>query len=142
MEKHRQEVRLSFAPDISNEPLVCRLVQDYNLELNILEAQISPRKEGRLVLELLGAKDDINNGIAYLKQYGVRVLGVSHDTERQEELCMHCGMCTAVCSVRALSVDAETRLVCFDVEKCTSCGLCTKVCPVFAMRRDVQQMIL
>ncbi len=142
MEKQRQEVRLSFAPDISNEPLVCRLVQDYKLEFNILEARISPRKEGHLVLELLGTQDSIKKGIAYLKEYGVRVLGVSHDTARQEELCMHCGMCTAVCSVRALHVDVDTRLVRFERDKCTSCGLCTKVCPVFAMRRDVQQMIL
>ncbi len=142
METQRQEVRLTFTPDISNEPLVCRLVKDHSLEFNILKAQISPRKEGRLTLELIGTQANIENGIAYLKDYGVRVLGISHATARQEELCMHCGMCTAVCGTQALFVENTTRLVLFDGEKCTACGLCTKVCPVSAMNQDVQQMIL
>ncbi len=138
----RKEVILGFAPDISNEPLVCKLVSEYGLLFNILKAQIGPRKEGSLTLELIGASTDIEKGIAYLKDCGVKVLGLKHEVCFQEELCMHCGMCTAMCKVNALFVDPKTRLTNFVPDLCIACGLCTKVCPVNAMQRKEEQKSL
>ncbi len=138
----RKEVRLSFAPDISNEPLVCHLVRDYNVLFNILNAQIGARKEGHLTLELLGKIEDIENAVDYLKECGIKVLGFSHEVCFHEELCMHCGMCTSMCKFDAIFVDKTTRLTTFDKEKCTACGQCTKVCPVHAMQRHEQQKAL
>ncbi len=138
----RKEVILNFAPDISNEPLVCRLVSDYGLLFNIMKAQIGPRKEGSLTLELIGKTPDIERGIVYLKKCGVKVLGLKHEVQFHEELCMHCGMCTAVCKPQALFVDTNTRLTNFDSKLCIACGLCTKVCPVNAMQRDEEQKTL
>ncbi len=139
---HRQEVRLSFTADISNSPIVCLLVTKYNLIFNILKAQISPRKEGKLTLELIGKKEDIQNGIAYLKAEGVKVLGVAQKVCRDETLCIHCGFCTALCPTTALQVDVTTRLVEFTVSECVSCGLCTKTCPLNAMKKDVQEVLM
>ncbi len=131
-----KEVRLTFAPDISNEPVVCQLVRDYDIFFNILKAQIGPRKEGNLTLELIGAAQDIERGIAYLKERGVKVVGLNQKISFHEELCMHCGMCTSVCKVDALYVDKNSRLTQFVLDRCISCGLCTKVCPVGAMQKD------
>ena len=64
---HRQEVQLSFPPDVSGEPLVCHLVRDYALIFNILKAQISPRKEGQLTLELIRTPDNLPLRLDYLK---------------------------------------------------------------------------
>ncbi len=139
---HRQEVKLSFTADISNSPIVCLLVTKYNLVFNILKAQISPRKEGRLTLELIGNKEDIQNGIAYLKNEGVKVLGVAQKVCRDEELCIHCGFCTALCPTTALQVNTTSRLVEFNVNECVSCGLCTKTCPLHAMQKDVQEILM
>ena len=139
---HRQEVQLSFPPDVSGEPLVCHLVRDHSLIFNILKAQISPRKEGQLTLELIGTPEDIRQGVDYLKNHGVKVLGFAHQVRREDSLCMHCGMCTAMCPAGALEVDTLTRLVNFHQEQCTACGLCTRVCPVNAMHRQVQQATL
>ncbi len=140
-EQHK-EVRLSFAPDISNEPLVCQLVRDYDLIFNILKAQIGPRKEGSMTLELMGSHENIERGIAYLKNCGVKVLGLKHEVCFHDELCMHCGMCTSMCKTNALFVDSATRLTNFVPELCVACGLCTKVCPVNAMQRKEEQHIL
>ena len=52
--------------------------------------------------------------------------------------CMHCGMCTALCTTKALAVDPQSRTVVFDAEKCSGCGLCVKVCPVQAMEVDME----
>ncbi len=139
---HRQEVRLSFTADISNSPIVCLLVTKYNLVFNILKAQISPRKEGKLTLELIGEKSNIQAGIAYLKEQGVKVLGVDQKVCRDENLCIHCGFCTALCPTTALRVNTKTRLVDFTPAECISCGLCTKTCPLHAMQKDVQEILM
>ena len=135
----RKEVHLTFAPDITDEPLVCILVRNYDVLFNISKAQISPRKEGQLTLELIGTPDSIGQGIAYLKDRGVQVTGLSHEVHRMEDLCMHCGMCTAMCPTDALTVDKNSRMVLFTQDNCTACGVCTRICPVKAMTRDVQQ---
>lgn len=138
----RQAVQLSFSPDISGEPLVCHLVREYDLTFNILKAQITPRKEGYLTLELIGAPQRVREGVAYLKERGVKVTGMAHHVRRDEALCMHCGMCTALCPTHALLVESTSRRVLFSTETCTACGLCARVCPVQAMLLDVRQDIL
>ncbi len=140
--QQRQEVRLSFAPDISDAPIVCTLVRKYDIDFNIINAQIGPRREGHLTLELLGLRENIDLGIAYLKEKGIKIYGLNNQICFHEELCMHCGMCTSVCKVDALYVDTKTRLTTFVQDKCVSCGLCTKVCPVNAMQMEEQQKIM
>ncbi len=141
-ETHRQEVRLSFTADNSNSPIVCLLVTKYNLVFNILKAQISPRKEGKLTLELIGNKENIQAGIQYLKDEGVKVLGVAHTVCRDDSLCIHCGVCTALCPTTALQVNVNSRLVEFKAQECISCGLCTKTCPLHAMQKNVQEALM
>lgn len=133
------EVQLAFPPDISSDPLVCHLVRDYNLTFNILQARITPRKEGHLTLKLIGPAENIQSSIEYLKKEGVKVTGIAQKVVRVEDLCMHCGMCTALCAVAALHVETGSRLVTFDATQCTACGLCVRVCPVNAMVLQVQQ---
>lgn len=135
----RQDVRLSFAPDIADQPLVCNLVRDYDLTFSILKAQITPRKEGHMTLELLGTAEHIHEGVAYLKRCGVKVTSVAQQVRRDEVACMQCGMCVALCASHALSVDMDSREVHFAQERCTACGQCARICPVHAMSMDVRQ---
>lgn len=135
----RKDVQLSFSPDISGEPLVCRLVRDYDLTFNILRARITPRKEGHLTLELIGKAERIREGIAYLKEQGVKVTATARRMQREEALCLHCGMCTALCASNALCVEPDSRMVRFFPEKCTACGLCVRICPVRVMNIDIRQ---
>jgi ferredoxin len=135
----RKIVYLSFPPDVSNRPVVCNLALLFNLSFNILKADISPRHEGSLTLELTGREVDFHKGISYLKQNGVKITPASQKIFRDEELCMHCGLCTSLCPTKALSVNLENRIVEFDVEKCSACGMCTRVCPVRAMIVDMNE---
>lgn len=131
-------VRLTFPPDITNQPLVFNLVRRFDLKFSILQAQISPNKEGRLTLELSGEAGHYRQGIEYLRETGVDVRLVSRTISRDDDRCMHCGACTALCPTHALSVDAVTRKVEFDKELCTACGQCERVCPVHVMRVDTE----
>lgn len=135
---YRKNVHLTFPPEISGNPLVCNLTRLFDLSFNILEAQITPRKEGHLVLELVGSKENCLKALDYLKEHDVMTMPPAQRITRVEELCMHCGMCTAVCPVGALYVEQQSRHVLFNRERCTACSFCTKVCPVCAMTIEVE----
>lgn len=135
----RKIVYLSFPPEVSGRPVVCNLAMLHNLSFNILRAEINPRHDGSLTLEIAGSEVDFHKGMSYLKENGVRITPASQKIFRDDDLCMHCGLCTSLCRTKALSVNPESRLVEFDVDKCTACGMCTRVCPVRAMVLDMDE---
>jgi ferredoxin len=134
----RKIVYLSFPPEVSGRPVVCNLTRLFDLSFNILKADISPRHEGTMTLEVSGLEEAFHKGIGYLKENGIRITPVAHKIFRNEESCIHCGVCTAMCPTDALVLDPATRLVIFDVDKCSACGMCTRVCPVKAMTLDMK----
>jgi len=138
MPVYRKNVHLTFPPEISNNPVVCLLAQNYGVSFNILKAQINPGREGRMMLEITGTKDTCDHALDFLAESGVIVTSTAQRISRDEEGCMHCGMCTAMCPSRALRLDRESRLLLFDPERCTICGLCARVCPVKAMHVEVE----
>jgi len=124
---------LRFPKEIVDKPIITSLVRDYDLMFNILKAQIFPRKEGMLVMELFGAEHDFNRGVQYLEKLGVLVEPVGQGIFRDEDRCCQCGACTAVCPTGALHVDRPSMDVAFESERCSACELCVKACPVRAM---------
>jgi ferredoxin len=124
---------LRFSKDIVDKPIISSLVRDYNLTFNILKAQIFPRKEGMLVMELSGNRRDFEKGMQYLEKSGVEVEPVAQGIRRDDERCYQCGSCTAVCPTGALHVKRPEMEVAFESERCSACELCVKTCPVRAM---------
>jgi len=124
---------LRFPPEIVDQPIVYRLVKDYNLVFNILKAMITPGKEGIMILELSGDRENLEKGLKFLKDVGVDVKTIAQQMAKNEEVCIHCGACTAVCPTGALFVDRQTFQVIYDPEKCTACGFCVSACITKAM---------
>ncbi|EPR42259.1 NIL domain-containing protein [Desulfovibrio sp. X2] len=139
---YRKIIYLAFPPGRSSQPLVCNLARNYDLTFNILKAQINPRQEGFMTLEISGSEESFRQGTDYLKEQGVRVTPVAQKISRDEDSCMHCGLCTSLCTTGALCVDKGSRRVLFDAERCSACGMCVKVCPVKAMDVDLENGIL
>lgn len=104
---YRTNVHLTFPPTISGAPLVCNLTRLFDLDFNISTAQITPRQEGFLTLELSGSRDACDKGIGYLREKGVLVSPVAQRIWHNEDKCMQCGMCTALCPSSALTVDIK-----------------------------------
>lgn len=129
-------VQLHFPAEIANKPLVCELVRRFDIIFSILKSNVNPKREGYLTLRIDGMRDNCLQGLDYLRAQGVNVTFVAQRIERDETSCMHCGMCTAVCPVAALSNDRAARMVIFDSERCIGCGVCVKVCPVKAMHAE------
>lgn len=126
-------VLLIFNKDVMYNPIIYRLGKDYDIMFNVLEAKIYPKLEGRIILELKGENSDIEKAITYLENNYVQVEILADRIYKNEVICVHCGACTSVCRVEALTIDRETMEVIFDPEKCVACGLCKMACPVKAM---------
>jgi ferredoxin len=130
---HAKMLVLRFPKEIVDKPIITNLVRDYDLNFNILKAQIYPRKEGLMVLELRGNRKDFNKGVQYLQDIGVIVESIAQGICRNDELCYQCGACTAVCPTGALHIKRPEMEVLFESERCSACELCVKACPARAM---------
>ncbi len=129
----KKRIILRFKRNTIDKPIVYRLVKDYNLVFNILRANISPRADSMMVMEIEGSYSDFERGLEYLKGLNIDIEPIEQDISRDEEKCVHCGVCTSVCVPEALHLDRKTMKVVFDYENCVACELCVKVCPVKAM---------
>jgi len=128
-----KRIVLHFPRHLVDQPIVYRLIKDYDLEFNILKASVTPKEEGLLVLELSGGPDDYDKGMKYLADTGVKIQSLSQNVVRDEIRCTHCGACVPLCPTGAFTVDRLSRRVQFDDGKCIVCGICIKACPPRAM---------
>jgi ferredoxin len=127
----KKRIVLTFPPDLTDQPLTYHLIKDFDLVINILRAKIIPGEEGKLLIELSnGSPENIQAGIDFLKSKGVIVEPVSKEIVLEENECIHCGACTAVCPSKALAIAPPDWKLCFDKEECIVCEMCVKACPM------------
>lgn len=124
---------LHFPRRLVDKPIISNLIRRHDLEFSILKAQVTPREEGLMVLELKGTAAAIQQGLDYLAEVGVKVQPLSQDIVRNEARCTHCGACITICPTDALVLDLKTRKVAFNSDKCIACELCIMACPPRAM---------
>ena len=134
---YRRIYFIRYPKEISNKPIIYRLIKEYDVEVNILRANILPQREGILIIEMAGAKPNIKDGLEYLEQLGVTTERLATRIRRDEERCFQCGACTGVCPVDALYIRRQDMAVLFDADKCTGCSQCVLICPVRAMEMSL-----
>lgn len=126
-----KKVVLRFSADKADQPIIYKLVKDYDLVINILKANVNPQKEGTMVMDIAG--DNIDAGIEYLRGVGVGVQSLTEEIIQNEDKCVSCGACTAICPSGALYLERPDMTVRFDSDRCVVCHLCLKACPMRAM---------
>ena len=97
LEKRR--LVLLFPAEIIDEPITYNLVKEYDIVINILNADITHGKEGNLLIEMKGVKTNLDEALVYLNivrlRANVEALRLSNDaqvfedailTERAKEL--------------------------------------------------------
>jgi ferredoxin len=131
--KVSKRIVLHFPRRMVDEPILYRLIKDYDLEFNILKASITPEAEGLMVVELKGEQKHYDQGVQYLIDSGVKIQSLSQDVTRNDERCTACGACVTVCPAGAFEYEPVTMAVKFNNAKCVACGLCIKACPPRAM---------
>lgn len=53
-----------------------------------------------------------------------------------ENDCTFCGLCEAICPVKAIQIDKQTKTLVFHEEDCIYCGKCAKTCPAEAWQGE------
>ena len=64
---------LNFPKETWDKPVIYKLVKDYDLIVNILRAQIFPRMEDSLVLELKGESQKIASAVKFLRSINIKI---------------------------------------------------------------------
>ena len=107
-----KKVVLHFPRRLVEQPVIYRLVKDYNLEFNILRASITaePEEEGLLVLELKGEQEEYDKGVNFLLKSGLKIQSLSQDVTRNEARCTHCGACITLCPPGAFEIDPNPHI--------------------------------
>lgn len=129
----KKRVVLKYPPHLVDQPVISKLVKDFDLMVNITRARITPREEGRMVIELSGKRSALEAGIGYLTEVGVEIQPLAQDVKWHEDRCVHCTACISICPTKALDVARPGMEVSFKRDKCIACELCIPACPYQAM---------
>jgi ferredoxin len=129
----KKRIVLSFPPHMVDQPVTYQLVKKYDLMVNILRARVTPKEQGRLVVEVTGRKRALDAGLKYVAELGVDVQPLAQDVRWHEERCIECTACTSICPTGALAVARPEMRVSFNHDKCIACELCVPTCPYQAM---------
>jgi len=71
-------VTFTFTPEITTEPIIYTISQQFSLITNIRQANLTEHG-GYIILELIGESRDIEDGITWAISKGVRVDPVSNE---------------------------------------------------------------
>ena len=74
----RTRVQLTFPPSLIQEPIVYRLVKDFDIVINIRRADVKA-DYGWIALELEGDEGALERGVRWLKDRGVQVDPIERD---------------------------------------------------------------
>jgi L-aspartate semialdehyde sulfurtransferase ferredoxin len=74
----RLRVRLTFPASLVQEPILYRLVKDFDILINIRRADVKA-DHGWVALEMEAAQETLERGVAWLKQRGVHVDPIERD---------------------------------------------------------------
>lgn len=133
----KKRVKLIFPKRSVHMPITYRLAKDFNIAANIIRAQVAPNQVGTLVVELSGDIDQLNDATDWLEVQGIEVSSASGEIVVDDDLCVHCGLCTGVCPTRALTLDSETYRLTFARSRCIVCEQCVPTCPVQAISTNL-----
>jgi len=117
-----------FPADRADKPLISHVIRDCEVEVNILQARITPEQDGHMFAIFSGSRSAVDSAFDYLKKNRVRVILPARNLVWDEDACVHCGACAGQCPSGAFHVEDETRKVVFEHDKCIACELCIPAC--------------
>jgi len=73
-----KRLKLTFPQELIKEPVIFTMARKFEVMPNIRRAKVT-ESVGEVVLELEGAEKKLEEGIAYLKERGVKVDAIEED---------------------------------------------------------------
>jgi ferredoxin len=121
---------LIFPRSETEKPIIYHLVKDFDLIINIFRAKVTPEEEGYLVLDITGRDEDVQRGIAFVRDHGITINEGNRGVRWESGQCTQCGSCVPHCPTKALHIkDRSTMEIGFAEEECVECLSCVKICP-------------
>jgi len=121
---------LKFSPDITNKSIISDTMKAYDIDFNILRANITP-KGGKMLVEISG--EQVKESIGYMESQGITVDPIKRVVKKEEEKCVDCGACVSLCPVKAISISDDWEIL-VDDQLCIGCSFCTSSCPMKAIK--------
>ena len=69
----KKRYTLRCSPTLVEQPLVSKLVRTYDVDINILNADVASGRGGKLVVELSGSEEALKKSVLWLNQTGIIV---------------------------------------------------------------------
>ncbi len=133
----KKRLTLTFPQRAIQIPITYRLAKDFNVAANIIRAQVAPNQIGKLVVELSGDIDELDAAIEWMRSHNIHVSLTLGEIVIDENVCVHCGLCTGVCPTQALTLHPETFQLTFTRSRCIVCEQCIPSCPVQAISTNL-----
>ena len=121
---------LRFDPKITSEPIIAKSVIKTKTLINILKASVDQRG-GEMLIEI--PEENSEKVISTLKEFGVDVTKLDRPIIRDDNLCVHCGLCISLSPTEVFKFDEEYRVT-IDEKLCLHCYTCVVFCPVKALK--------
>ena len=122
-------LRLKFDAKTSKKPVISLVTLETGALINILRANVGARK-GEMIVEVEDEK--LTEVEKSFKKLGVEVVELGEGVVKDEEKCIHCGLCISICPVEVFRFNEEKKVVA-DTKHCIHCGVCVNVCPAKAL---------
>lgn len=133
----KKRVTLTFPKRSVHMPITYRLAKDFNVAANIIRAQVAPNQIGTLVVELSGDIDQLDAALDWMHSQNIGISLASREILIDDDVCVHCGLCTGVCPTEALSLDPQSFRLNFTRSRCIVCEQCIPTCPVQAISTNL-----
>ena len=124
---------LTFPKELIDQPFVSKLIKEKDIEINILQAYITPQEDGQLFAIFKGEENAVEEAIKELQQKKIKVVLPSQNLIWSDEKCVHCGGCTGQCTTGALTMNPQTYKVQYESSNCIACKLCIPACSYGAL---------
>ena len=125
-----KKVLLSFAPELTFRSFVNDIIKNYNININIIKADIEIAKGGKLLVTLEGDDEEVAAVEKFLTDNGVVISRMGSAITFNQSRCVACGSCTSSCPSGALTITAPDWTLNFNPDKCIMGKLCLKSCPM------------
>lgn len=125
-----QRVILTFPKFNAGQPIITKLIKEYDLEINIYRARVTPNKEGYIAIDITGEESMIEDGLKFIRSLNVDINLTMNSLLWDKDRCTGCGNCVPHCPTGALHVaDDRSRRIGFSRDKCIECLSCIENCP-------------